>query len=289
MGTNSSFKAFPRSTLCVTFKVSGGPSPSPKERGLSDWPMAPPYPCVWMPRGKEVMSMPTNTLLTAGSKSKAYRQMMNVLVSALSWLKLGRPFTAFARCRIGNALSESQVESVSRLEHAASSRAGWKLLRVGTENVGRVHQKLLHLTNTARKLYERASALEDSLDQYSSSKSTPDNFIEPCFRPGRDRSEVIDFMPSETACESKPIEPSRLRFRQTPVFHPTPHLDRKSADADRDPSQLALPGDRCRSVPKVRVRASRKNSGSFTRKACFISCFCFGTYSACGCFCFGKR
>ena len=211
------------------------------------WPMPMPFPECWSREGADLVDLPFS--------KRALRKLLNLMVSALSWLYMGRPKTAPRQMALHRPLSAQQWKVVRRFERLVTEVH--RTQTVTFRDMGRNASKVESLDFTLCQLHEAAAALcTDGYDQVRSHVNASSSFSMLGHELGAP-GEVVGHMPQSASIIAKKVEVSRLSFPAgRPEFDPTPLFSEPHSTVYRDPISLAMLASEADEPPKVRVHGS---------------------------------
>lgn len=232
--------------------VLGNSSPQRPVTAPTVWPIPPPYPR-WFKTGFAVRGK-------KGYETMCYQKAMNMVVTSLSWLHLGKPVVAPPELHLTAELSKGQWSVVKRLESYLVDL--FEYGEVGPQEMGRTAMKVESLDSALEDLHVFAARLLPA--DYRSTKVGGGGAGDFLMQKGlpRDAGRVVGKFSHTSIQLAKDVEPDRLSVpREPPQFKPdslfdephrTVYRDPLSRSID-DPDQLPLP-------PRVSIRSSREGA-----------------------------
>eukprot|EP00438_Fugacium_kawagutii_P019952 Skav226915 [mRNA] locus=scaffold1147:35131:36597:+ [translate_table: standard] len=224
-------------------------SPSVDEgTALRTWPMPPPYPRWFFSGGEKV-----NYRRMCAEKS------MNMIITALSWLKLGKPSVAPAAMSLSSTLNSRQRRVVRRLERLSSDLV--TVGDIGSSAMGRTAAKVESLSFLLHDLEKTARSLVPSYEHREPAQGSRRE----CSKVSHERGHpgtLAGLLKQGTIAVAKCVEPSRLSFpAEAPMFDPTELYDEPHKTVYQDPISLAIsPEESNLEPPRVRVHASKQQA-----------------------------
>ena len=178
----------------------------------------------------------------------ALQNGVNLAVSALNWLHLGKPRSAPDEIRGNLPLSGEQRRVVSSLEKSMEEIICH--VPVDAASMGRTAAKVENLESLVSLLHRKANHVAKYIRTYA---KMPINGG-PLFDPAEG-----EFASNLAGCagayvSAKPIVASRLKFGSAPQFNPAPYMDDVTLDRYLHPLKHALPeSDSPEKPPRARI------------------------------------
>ena len=218
------------------------------------WPMPLPYPEAFR------KSSGTSKKVSLGQK-----RLVCLQIALLDWFALGKPEKAPWFICLGRRLSSSQWSIVSTLMHLSFD--GNSPEEVDAVLMGRSAAKVEALEEEINSIHQTAAILLGEKQSYFGIRPTrpePHEEAKIVYKSGA----VIGHAKALNLCGAKELVPERLKFPQAPAFDPVPFMDNLTAKVYEDPVSMGSTPARVavELIPKVQVRASRKNLVALYKK-----------------------
>ena len=212
--------------------------------GVSGWPMPVPFPESWRKGGATTAGTAKNTQL-----------FLNLLTAYLSWQHMRQPKLPPPNMRLGQALSNQQLEIVQRLKAWVKPWSQFPELKLA--ELGRGIDRARSLGEVIQALEVATVEIRNGLGSYCRPQGRQNSqTVLGGFRDRDPDTVSIGQFPSENVTIARDVVSTRLRFPGEPSFDPRPLFDFETKEAYEDPEALRLEAPTSR-PPKVRIRASK--------------------------------
>lgn len=191
---------------------------------------------------------------------RATQKMLNLMVAALNWLRLGQPAVAPRPLGRGRKLIPVQWTIVRRLERLVSEVQYAQV--VTPQHMGRNATKVENLDSLLQQMFEVASSSQANSYENVKERSRPGSHVAKVGHEHGSHPEVIGKHSNSEMVQAKRVDASRLTFPQEkPAFDPLQLFGEPHATVYRDPISCALqPGNETEPPPRVRAHGSETDA-----------------------------